>query len=179
VKRIHDAAAGTVTRIDGHTSDVRLKGTAGIEFICQLVSVFAAVPRCAEAHACAFVKLFMKVCARLIEPIDYSQVTRQVKGENTFVNIAHFVCCMSHVTCRMSHVTYYVQVDELLETIGRNNASKLMVSCVMALLIVMVMVMDVVMLMVIGGVAFADISFYSGCFHECHGTMEQTCQHES
>jgi hypothetical protein len=107
--------AGTVTRIEGQRSDVRLKGTSGFELVCQLVSVFAAVPRCAEAHAPAFVKLFMKVCERLIEPIDFSQATLQV---------SHF---------HSSSVAFLtsldiLQVEGLLETIGRNNASKFLVS---------------------------------------------------
>ena len=78
-----DDLLGTVTRIDGHSSDVRLRGTSGIELICQLVSVFAAAPRCAEAHANAFVGLFMKMCERLVEPVVASRVTIQV-GEMGF-----------------------------------------------------------------------------------------------
>ena len=94
---------------------MRLKGTSGFELVCQLVSVFAAAPRCAEAHAPAFVKLFMKVCERLIEPIDFSQATFQV---------SHF---------HSSSVAFLtsldiLQVEGLLETIGRNNASKFLVS---------------------------------------------------
>ena len=72
-------SSGTVTRMDGHVSDVRLKGTSGIELICQLVAVFAAAPRCAETHASAFVKLFVRLCEKLMEPIEFSQASRQVK----------------------------------------------------------------------------------------------------
>lgn len=60
-------------------SDVRLKGTSGIELICQLVAVFAAAPRCAETHAPAFVKLFLRLCEKLMEPIEYGQASHQVK----------------------------------------------------------------------------------------------------
>jgi hypothetical protein len=80
---------GTVTRIEGHSSDVRLKSTDSIDLICQLLSVFAVVPQCAEAHSQAFVKLFVKLCERLIGPIEFSQASRQV---------FFFAFDLSHVT---------------------------------------------------------------------------------
>lgn len=64
--------------MDGHGSDVRLQGTSGIELICQLLAVFVAAPRCAESHAPAFIRLFMRLCVKLMEPIEFSQASRQV-----------------------------------------------------------------------------------------------------
>jgi hypothetical protein len=79
--------SGTVTRIDGHNSDVRLKSTSGVDLICQLLSVFTAAPRCAETHSSSFVRLFMRVCKSLIEPIGFNQSTRQVQRKAEYAII--------------------------------------------------------------------------------------------